>query len=92
MHLPGKLFIFADDAQLQELAGEGCYVANMKKNIIYKEFSSKNYVNPDSLVTDTDKKTLFEKGEIRHEAGRLELWSDKSRKSVVLLNNNFELD
>ena len=50
------------------------------------------YVSPAGLVTHTDKKILFEKGEIRHEARRVELWSNNSHKSVVLLTNNLELD
>ena len=34
---------------------------------------------------------MFEKGELKHEARRVELWSDNSKKSAVLLTNNFEL-
>ena len=44
------------------------------------------------LVTHTDKKIVFEKGEIRHKARRVELWSNNSHKSVVLLTNNFEFE
>ena len=64
----------------------------MKKNLTYTELSSVTYVSPDGLVTHTDKKILFEKGEMRHEARRVELWSNNSHKSVVLLTNNLELD
>ena len=64
----------------------------MKNNLTYKELSSVTYVSPDGLVTHTDKKIIFEKGEIRHEAIRVELWSNNSHKSVVLLTNNFKLD
>lgn len=64
----------------------------MKKNLTYRELSSVTYVSPDGLVTHTDKKIVFEKGEIRHKARRVELWSNNSHKSVVLLTNNFELE
>lgn len=43
------------------------------------------------MVTHTDMHILFEKGELKHEARRVELWSNNSKKSVVLLTNNFEL-
>ena len=68
------------------------YVPKMKKNLTYKELSYVTYVSPDGLVTHTDKKIVFEKGEIRHDARRVELWSNNSHMSVVLLTNNFELD
>ena len=42
-------------------------------------------------MTHTDMEILFEKGELRHKARRVELWSNNSKKSVVLLTNNFEL-
>lgn len=84
---------YIDYAQFQRLTEEGvCYVTKMKKNLRYKELSSVTYVSPDGLVTHTDKHILFEKGEIRHEARRVELWYNDSHKSVVLLTNNLELD
>ena len=64
----------------------------MKKNLTNREPSFVTYIGPDGLITHTDKKIVFEKEEIRHEARRMELWSNKSHKSVVLLTNSFELD
>ena len=98
VHLPKDATLtmdraYVDYAQFQRLTEEGvCYVTKMKKNLTYTELSSVTYVSPDGLVTHTDKKIVFEKGEIRHQARRVELWSDNSHKSVVLLTNNFELD
>lgn len=42
-------------------------------------------------MTHTDMEILFEKGKLKHKARRVELWSNNSKKSVVLLTNNFEL-
>lgn len=82
---------YIDYAQFQRLTEEGvCYVTKMKKNLKYKELSSTAYVSPDGLVTHIDKHILFEKGEIRHQARCVELWSKDTKKSVVLLTNNFE--
>ena len=98
MHLPKDATLtmdraYVDYAQFQRLTEEGvCYVTKVKKNLTYKELYSVTYVSPDWLVTHIDKKILFEKREIRHEARRVELWSNNSHKSVVLLTNNFELD
>lgn len=98
VHLPKDATLamdraYIDYAQFQRLTEEGvCYVTKMKKNLRYKEIDSVTYVSPDGLVTHTDKRIRFEKGEIRHEARRVELWSNESHKSVVLLTNNFELD
>ncbi|KGI59386.1 transposase [Prevotella sp. S7 MS 2] len=98
VHLPKDATLtmdraYVDYAQFQRLTEEGvCYVTKMKKNLTYKELSSVTYVSPDGLVMHTDKKILFEKGEMRHEARRVELWSNNSHKSVVLLTNNLELD
>ena len=56
---------YVDYAQFQRLTEEGvCYVTKMKKNLTYKELSSVTYVSPDGLVTHTDKRILFQKGEI----------------------------
>lgn len=83
---------YIDYAQFQRLTEEGvCYVTKMKKNLKYEELTSTTYVSPDGLVTHTDKRIVFQKGDLRHESRRVELWSDNSRKSVVLLTNNFEL-
>ena len=97
MHLPKDATLtmdraYVDYAQFQRLTEEVCYVTKVKKNLTYKELYSVTYVSPDWLVTHIDKKILFEKREIRHEARRVELWSNNSHKSVVLLTNNFEPD
>ena len=98
VHLPKDATLtmdraYVDYAQFQRLTEEGvCYVTKMKKTLTYRELFSVTYVSPDGLVTHTDKKIVFEKGEIRHEARRVELWDNNSHKSVVLLTNNFELD
>ena len=82
---------YIDYAQFQRLTDEGvCYVTKMKKNLKYKEISSTTYVTPDGLVSHTDKRILFEKGDLKHESRRVELWSNNSKKSVVLLTNNFD--
>jgi len=97
VHLPQNSTLamdraYIDYAQFQRLTEEGvCYVTKMKKNLKYKELSSVAYVSKDGLVTHTDMHILFEKGELKHEARKVELWSNNSKKSVVLLTNNFEL-
>ncbi|WP_455128687.1 transposase [Prevotella veroralis] len=98
VHLPKDATLtmdraYVDYAHFQRLKEEGVgYVTKMKKNLTYRELSSVTYVSPDGLVTHTDKKIVFEKGEIRHEARRVELWGNNSHKSVVVLTSNFELD
>ncbi len=97
VHLPSDSTItmdraYIDYAQFQRLTEEGvCYVTKMKKNLKYTENSSVTYVSPDGLVTHTDKRVVFKKGELEHESRRVELWSTDSGKSDVLLTNNFEL-
>ena len=81
---------YIDIAQFQRLTEEGvCYVTKMKKNLNYKVLKSTTYVNPDGLVTHIDQKVLFTRGELTHEARRVELFNEK-KKPVVLLTNNFE--
>ncbi len=83
---------YIDYAQFQRLTEEGvCYVTKMKKNLRYEELESTTYVSPDGLVTHTDKQIKFKKGDLEHVSRRVELWSQDSKKSVVLLTNNFEL-
>ena len=97
VHLPKSSTLamdraYIDYAQFQRLTEEGvCYVTKMKKNLKYKELSSVLYVSPDGLVTHSDQRISFEKGDLKHESRRVELWSNNSKKSVVLLTNNFEL-
>lgn len=97
VHLPQNSTLamdraYIDYAQFQRLTEEGvCYVTKMKKNLIYKELSSCTYVTSDGLVAHRDSRIVFEKGELRHESRRVELWYKDKHKSVVLLTNNFEL-
>lgn len=83
---------YIDYAQFQRLTDEGvCYVTKMKKNLKYMVLESVTYVNPDGLVKYKDQKVLFEKGELKHESRRVEIWYKDKKQSVVLLTNNFEL-
>lgn len=83
---------YIDYAQFQRLTEEGvCYVTKMKKNLKYEELDSTMYVSADGLVTHTDMRIRFNKGDLVHESRRVELWSHNSKKSVVLLTNNFDL-
>ena len=72
VHLPKDVYLTMTEHTLimhssSDLQRKGCaYVTKMKKNLTYTELSSVTYVSPDGLVTHTDKKILFEKGEIRH--------------------------
>ena len=81
---------YIDIAQFQRLTEEGvCYVTKMKKNLKYEVLDSITYSNPQGLVTHIDKKVRFIRGELTHEARRVEIFDEK-KKSVVLLTNNFE--
>lgn len=97
IHLPRTSILtmdraYIDYAQFQRLTEEGiCYVTKMKKNLKYTVLSSVMAVNESGLVKYRDERILFEKGELKHESRRVEIWSEKSKKSVVLLTNNFEL-
>ena len=83
---------YIDYAQFQRLTDEGvCYVTKMKKNLKYKVLESVTYVNPNGLVEYQDQKVLFEKGDLKHESRRIEIWYRDKKQSVVLLTNNFEL-
>ena len=50
---------------------------------------SVTYVNPDGLVTHIDQKVRFTRGELTHDARRVEIFDEK-KKSVALLTNNTE--
>lgn len=83
---------YIDYAQFQRLTDEGvCYVTKMKKNLKYKVLESVTYVNPEGMVAYKDQKVLFEKGDLKHESRRVEIWYNDKKQSVVLLTNNFEL-
>ena len=83
---------YIDYAQFQRLTDEGvCYVTKMKKHLKYKVLESVTYVHPNGLVEYQDQKVLFEKGDLKHESRRIEIWYRDKKQSVVLLTNNFEL-
>ena len=81
---------YIDIAQFQRLSEEGvCYFTKMKKNLKYEVLESVTYVNPDGLVTHIDQNVRFTRGELTHDARRVEIFQEK-KKPVVLLTNNFE--
>ena len=81
---------YIDIAQFQRLTEEGvCYVTKMKKNLNYRVIGSVTYVNPKGLVTHIDQKVQFTRGELTHEARRVEIFHE-NKKPVVLLTNNFD--
>ena len=78
-----------DIAQFQRLTDEGvCYVTRMKKNLKYEALKSVTYVNPEGLVTHIGQNVLFTRGELTHEARKVEIFYE-NKKPVVLLTNNF---
>jgi hypothetical protein len=82
---------YIDYAQFQRFTDEGvCYVTKMKKNLKYTVLSSVMYVNEKGLVTAKEEKIVFEKGDLRHESRKVEIWEENAKQSVVLLTNNFE--
>lgn len=82
---------YIDYAQFQRFTEEGvCYVTKMKKKLKYSVLSSVIYVNEKGLVVAKEKKIVFEKGELRHESRKVEIWEENKKESVVLLTNNFE--
>lgn len=81
---------YIDIAQFQRLTEEGvCYVTKMKKGLNYKVLKSVTYVNPKGLVTHIDQKVQFTRGDLTHEARRVEIFPENKRP-VVLLTNNFD--
>ena len=81
---------YMDIAQFQRLTDEGvCYVTRMKKNLKYEVLKSVTYVNPEGLVTHIDQNVLFTRGELTHEARKVEIFYE-NKKPVVLLTNNFD--
>jgi hypothetical protein len=81
---------YIDIAQFRRLTGEGvCYVTKMKKNLKYEVLESVTYVNPKGLVAYIDQKVRFTRGELTHEARRVEIF-DETKKPAALLTNNFE--
>jgi hypothetical protein len=64
-------------------------VAKIKKNLKYEVHKSVTYVNPTGLVTHIDQNLLFTRGELYHEARKVE-FINKNKKPIVLPNYNFE--
>ena len=60
-----------------------------KKNLKFEVLDSVTYVNPEGLVTLIDQKVRFTRGELTHDARRVEIFDEK-KKPAVLLTNNFE--
>ena len=87
VHLPKDSVLamdraYIDYAQFQRLTEEGvCYVTKMKKNLRYTVLSSVISVNEYGLAECRDERILFEKGELKHESRRVEIWS-KGRRSL----------
>ena len=66
---------YVDIAQFQRLTEEGvCYVTKMKKNLKYEVLESVMYVNTEGLVAHIDQKVRFTRGELIHEARRVEIF------------------
>ena len=81
---------YIDIAQFQRLTEEGvCYVTKMKKNLKYNVLNSVIYVNSNGLASYIDEKVQFIRGELIHEARRVEIFNE-NKKPVVLLTNNFD--
>ena len=82
---------YIDYAQFQRFTDEGvCYVTKMKKKLKYTVISSVMYVNEKGLVVAKEERIVFEKGDLRHESRKVEIWEENKTQSVVLLTNNFE--
>ena len=61
----------------------------MKKNLKYEVLESVMYVNTEGLVAHIDQKVRFTRGELIHEARRVEIFY-ANKKPVVLLTNHFD--
>lgn len=61
----------------------------MKRNLNYNVRNSGTYVNPAGLVTHIDPKVQFTRGELAHEARKVENFYEK-KKPVALQTNNFD--
>ena len=64
-------------------------MTKMKKNLKYEVLESVTHVNAEGLVTHIDRKVRLTRGELIHEARRVEIFYE-TKKTVVLLTNNFE--
>jgi IS4 transposase len=62
----------------------------MKKKLKYTVISSVLYANEKGLVVAREEKIVFEKGDLRHEIRKVEIWEENKKQPVVLLTNNFE--
>ena len=96
VHLPKDATLamdraYIDIAQFQRLTEEGvCYVTKMKKNLKYEVLNSVAYVNSQGLVTHIDEKISFSRGELTHEARRVEIFAENKKPVVpapIILNS-----
>jgi IS4 transposase len=62
----------------------------MKKNLKYTVTPSVMYVNEKVPVTAKEEKTVFEKGDLKHESRKVEIWEEKAKESAVLLTGNMD--
>ena len=61
----------------------------MKKNLKYEVLEFVMYVNTEGFVAHIDQKVRFTRGELIHEARRVDIFY-ANKKPVVLLTNNFD--
>ena len=64
-------------------------MTKIKKNPKYETLESVMYVNPEGLVAHIDQKVRFTRGQLIHEARRVEIFY-ANKKPVVLLTNHFD--
>lgn len=89
VHLPKDFTLamdrgYVDVAQFQRLTEEGvCYVTKMKKNLKYEVLESVTHVNAEGLVTHIDQKVLFTRGELIHEARRVEIFYETKKNRFI---------
>ena len=84
-------FFFQSNRRKILQSGKPFHIEKLRTKILFC-YASKVRPKISGALQHTDKRIVFEKGEMEHEARRGELWSSNSHKSVILLTNNFELD
>jgi hypothetical protein len=62
----------------------------MKKNLKYTVISSAMYVNEKGFVTAKEEKTVFEKGDLKHESRKVKIWEEKAKEPAVQLTGNMD--
>ena len=81
VHLPQDATLAIDRAYMD--------IAQFQRLTEYEVLESVTYVNDKGLVTHVDQKVRFTRGELIHEARRVEIFYE-DKKPVVLLTNNFD--